>query len=287
MEQYSSFTGPEGSQKDIGSAKIVVLPVPYDKTSTWIKGADKGPFAILEASPQLEMYDIETDTEPCDQGIYTHPPMVLSDVPEDMVREVEMKVKELLDADKFVVTLGGEHSVSVGPIRAHSFRYNDFCVLNLDAHTDLRDEYEGSRYNHACTMARAQEVAPIVHAGIRSVSREEKDKVDMDKVFLARDIASSSTWIQDIINRLSDNVYVTIDLDAFDPAYMPSTGTPQPGGFNWYQVTALLKKVTENRNVVGFDVVELCPNETNKAPDILAAKLIYKFLGYIGAKKLK
>lgn len=282
MEQYTCFTGLGEKFTGFGSSKIAILPVPYDRTSTWIKGAAKGPFAVLEASPHLEWYDIETDSEVYKRGIHTCPPVEAEQLPpEEMVREVERAAAGLIDADKFVVTLGGEHSVSIGAVKAHNDAFKDLCVLQLDAHTDLRDEYEGSRYNHACVMARVREICPAVQVGIRSMDASEKAKINKRDVFFARDIVGSNDWTKKVVDRLSENVYVTIDLDVLDPSEMPSTGTPVPGGLNWYQVTGLLKAVAEKRRVAGFDVVELCPNEHNKAPDFLAAKLIYKFLSYI------
>jgi agmatinase len=264
---------------------IVILPVPYDETSTWIKGADKGPFAILEASQELELYDVETCAEVYKNGIFTAAHMDVAGLPpEAMSEKVREKTAELIDAKKFVVTLGGEHSVSIGPAKAHNEKFDNMCVLQLDAHADLREEYKGSRYNHACVMARIKEMCPVVQVGVRSMSVEETEGLSTDEIFFAHDIVSSGDWINKVVDKLGLNVYVSIDLDVFDPAIMSSTGTPQPGGLGWYQVTALLKEVAQNKNVVGFDVVELCPNEYNKAPDVLAAKLVYKFLGYIFSK---
>ncbi|MEA3489344.1 MAG: agmatinase [Candidatus Omnitrophota bacterium] len=285
MEQYSGFGEIERSFTDRDRSRIAILPVPYDKTSTWIKGAAKGPFALLEASRELELYDMETDSEVYTRGIHTCAPLQTEAYPGEMVRQVEEKVLELLDSGKFVVTIGGEHSVSIGSVAAHSAKYGDLCALQLDAHSDLREEYKGSPYNHACTAARIKEICPLVQVGLRSMPVEDKGKLDTDDIFPARDIVHNEDRIDEAVGRLSENVYVTIDLDVFDPSVMPSTGTPQPGGLDWYRVTGLLKAVAEHKNVVGFDVVELCPNKTNKAPDFLAAKLVYKFLSYIFQNK--
>jgi agmatinase len=281
MKRYKHFAGLDGLFAEWNRARIAILPVPYDKTSTWIKGADKGPLALLEASPMLELYDIETDLEVYREGIYTCRGLAAGSSPEEMVRRVENKVLKLLDSDKFVVTLGGEHSVSIGSIKAHAAKFKDLCVLQLDAHSDLRDEYEGSRYNHACVAARVRETCSIVQAGIRSMRVEDRTIMARQDVFFAKDIVAEDGWIDSIIERLSDNVYVTVDLDVFDPSIVPSTGTPVPGGLDWYQVTGLLRAVAEQKKVAGFDVVELCPNPADKAPDLLAAKLVYKFLSYI------
>jgi len=262
------------------NAGVVVIPVPFDRTSTWLKGADKGPAAIIEASAHMELYDIETDSEVYKKGIFTAEPVDGQQLPEDMVEIVAEQVQQYLQDNKFVVVLGGEHSVSIGSARAHVANNADITVLQLDAHSDLRDEYEGSKYNHACAMARISELCPIVQVGIRSMDSSEKKALDTNRVIFARDIFTNKNWIEKVLSKLSENVYVTIDLDVFDPSIMPSTGTPEPGGLLWYDVLGLMRTVFENRNVVGFDVVELCPDERNKAPDFLAAKLIYKLLSY-------
>jgi agmatinase len=263
------------------TAKIVILPAPFDATSTWIKGADKGPAAIIEASANMETYDIETDCEVYKHGIFTDEPIKETVSPEKMVAELKTRVLKHIKNKKYVVTLGGEHSVSAATIEAHAEIFDKISVLQLDAHADLRDEYNGSKYNHACVMARAKEIAPIVQVGIRSAAIEERELIqNADNVFPAQDIYNNNNWFEKCLNKLTKNVYLTIDLDVFDPAIMPSTGTPEPGGLSWYQMLDFLKQLMKQKNVVGFDVVELCPNPQNKAPDFLAAKLIYKLLSY-------
>jgi agmatinase len=265
---------------DENTARVVVLPVPYDETSTWMKGADKGPAAIIEASANMELFDIETGSEVYRQGIFTAPPVTEKRSPQAMVAAVHERVSGYLDRKKFVVTIGGEHSVSIGSIQAHAARQANLCVLQLDAHADLRDDYEGSRFNHACVMARAAEICPIVQVGIRSMDRAELAGLTPGSVFWAHDITGRQDWVDNLAARLSSDCYITIDLDVFDPSQMPSTGTPEPGGLLWYDVTRLLRAVSRRCRVVGFDVVELCPNPQNRAPDFLAAKLIYKLLSY-------
>lgn len=260
------------------TSSIVIVPVPYDETSTWLKGADKGPGAILEASGNMELYDIETDTEVYQKGIYTDAPVMEKESPEKMVKAVSDRIDGFLDKGKFPVVIGGEHSVSIGSIQAFAKHYPGLSVLQLDAHSDLRDEYEGSGNNHACVMARAREVAAIVQVGIRAIDSEESSSLDPERVFFAHRIYNNDDWMDKATDMLSDNVYITIDLDAFDPSIMPSTGTPEPGGMDWYQSLAFLAKVIARKNVAGFDVVELCPSSSNKAPDFMAAKLIYKLL---------
>jgi len=261
-------------------SRVVVLPVAYDQTSTWVKGANEGPDAIIEASANMELYDIETDSEPYRVGICTDTLLEIDDPPADMTLILNGRVRDYLEDDKFVVTIGGEHSVSIGAIQAYAKKYPDMTVLQLDAHADLRKNYNGSKYNHACVMARVAETCPFVQVGIRSMSQEENDSVNPKNLFAAADIVGRDDWYDKVVSCLSENVYITFDLDVLDPSIMPSTGTPEPGGLGWYEVLGLLKEVIGNRNLVGFDVVELCPNKINHAPDFLAAKLIYKMLSY-------
>lgn len=267
------FTGYQKS-------KIAILPVSFDKTSTWIKGSDKGPMAIIEASLNLEFFDIETNSEVYRHGIFTKKEIKPKNS-EEMIEKVYSKVKKLLSDKKFAVVLGGEHSVSIGAIKTHSLFFKDLSILHLDAHSDRRDIYNGSKLNHGCVMARAQEMIKnnIISVGIRSMDISEYEKVDKNKMFFAEDIHNSSNWIKKAVDKLAEKVYITIDLDVFDTGIMPSTGTPEPGGLGWYKVLELLKSVAENKEIVGFDVVELCPS-ANKEPDFLAAKLIYKLLSY-------
>lgn len=276
-----NFAAIPSPYTELKTSRIVIQSVPYDETSTWIKGADKGPDAILEASANLELYDIETDSEVYLQGIHTSKPILEKSSPEAMKDAVQQETEKYLQKGKFVVTIGGEHSVSLGAIEAHAAEFPQLTVLQLDAHADLRDSYDNSRYNHACVMARVQDLnLPLVQVGIRSMDSSEKVRIKAATTFFAKDLHNVVNWQQDVVSRLKGNVYVTIDLDVFDPSLLPSTGTPEPGGLFWWPVLELLKKVVLNTNVVSFDVVELCPDKTNKAPDFLAAKLIYKILSY-------
>ena len=275
------FGGKDSNWADYKSAKIIVFPVPYDYTATWQKGADLGPEAIIEASAHVELYDIETDTEVHLQGIHTFQLLHLPRSPEDMIRVIKQNFSSFVKDGKFPVMLGGNHSITPGAVQGMKEFFPDLNVLQLDAHADLRESYNGSRFNHACVMQRVKEVCPAVQVGVRSMDREESGRLDIARVFLARDIPLRDDWIDKVVDLLSFHVYVTIDLDVFDPSVMPSTGTPEPGGLDWYQVIGLLRKVAEKRHVVGFDVVELMPNKYNKAPDFMAAKLVYKFLSYI------
>ncbi|MCF7975310.1 MAG: agmatinase [Phycisphaerae bacterium] len=264
-------------------AQIVLVPVPYDGTSTWGKGADKGPEALIRASEHLEGYDIETRYEVCDHGFYTEDPVTENRSPEAMVQAVYARVKQRLDQNKFCITLGGEHSVSIGAVQAHAEKFSDLTVLQLDAHSDLRDEYHGSKFNHACVMSRIQEMCSIVQVGIRSMDAHELSRMDPDRMFFAETILGHrpKPWVERAIEKMAPKVYVTLDLDVFDSSIMPSTGTPEPGGLFWYDVLRFLRRVSNDRMIVGFDVVELCPNHANRAPDFLAAKLVYKLASYI------
>ena len=280
MTEAVNFGALPDEYSNLKDSSIVIIPVSYDRTSTWLKGADKGPEAIIHASANLELYDIETDSEVYKQGIFTDKAIKQKTSPEGMIEAVRKKVQTYINKGKFTVVVGGEHSVSIGSVKACVENKTDVTVLQLDAHCDLRDEYNGSRYNHACVMARVMELAPIVQVGIRSMDFSEKQFMNRNNIFFAKDIYNNRDWISKVVAGLSDEVYITIDLDVFDSSVMPSTGTPEPGGLLWYDVLALLKAVCNKRNVVGFDVVELCPNDKNKAPDFLAAKLIYKLLSY-------
>jgi len=275
------FYGKDAHQTDYKSAKIIVFPVPYDYTATWQKGANLGPEAILEASAHVELYDIEVDIEVHSYGIHTFQLPLLPKSPEELARIIRKNFSSFIKDGKFPVMLGGNHSITPGAVQGIKEYFSDLSVLQLDAHADLKESYNGSPFNHACVMARVKEICPAVQVGIRSLGREEYEKLDTSRVFFARDIVFRDDWIDNVVELLSSHVYVTIDLDVFDPSIMPSTGTPEPGGLGWYQIVGLLKQVAKERHVVGFDVVELMPNKYNKAPDFIAAKLVYKFLSYI------
>lgn len=261
-------------------SEIIIVPVPYDETSTWMRGADKGPEAILEASVNLEFYDIETSSEAHLKGINTLDPVLQKETPEKLVEDVRFSVSSLLAEKKFPVVIGGNHTVSIGSIKAFSEFYKDITILQLDAHADLRQVYEGSEFNHACAMARAREFAPVVQVGIRSMSADELPYAEKDRIFFAHELYYDKKLYNKAINLLTENVYITIDLDVFDPSLIPSTGTPEPGGPDYIELIHFLRDVINSRNVVGFDVVELCPSDTNKAPDFIAAKIIYQLLSY-------
>lgn len=283
-EASVNFCGLSKEYADYKKAAAVILPVPFDLTSTWLKGADKGPAAIIDASRYLELYDIETKSEVFRKGIFTAPPVRASS-PSLLVRKTSSRVARYLQDNKLVVTLGGEHSVSIGVIKSYAEYYKGLSILHLDAHADSRETYEGTPYNHACVIARAREfTGNIVSVGIRSMDASERPHVDKRKMFFAHQIHGSDRWIKDVVGQLSETVYITLDLDVFDPGIMPSTGTPEPGGLSWYPVMKLLASVAKSKKIAGFDVVELCPG-SDRAPDFLAAKLIYTLLSYIYANR--
>lgn len=274
------FAGVPDQYAVYETAKMVVLPVPYDETSSWIKGSDKGPEALLDASVALEWYDIETQTQVYKKGIFTALPITEKSSPELLCNAVQERVTTYLKDGKFPVTIGGNHTVSIGAIRAAASQYADLTILQMDAHSDLRPSYEGSQLNHACVMYQASQLCPITQVGIRSMCEEELGLFKEDRIFYAHAIAGQTDWQQKALQTLSKNVYLTIDLDVFDPSVLPSTGTPEPGGLRYYEVLHFLRSVFAQYNVVGFDVVELCPNQNERASDFLAARLMYQLMTY-------
>lgn len=274
------FGGIEDKYCQFDTAQVLLQSIPYDGTSTWGKGADKGFQAFLQAAENMELYDIETDSEVYTKGIHILPAILEKESPESVFKSVYTKTKELLENEKFLTFFGGEHSVSIGVIKAFYEKYSDLTVLQLDAHADLRPIYDGSPYNHACALHDASKNTNLVQVGIRSMDSVEIPFLDKGKCFFAEDIYHSKIWMDDSIKLMGDDVYITIDLDVLDPSIMPSTGTPEPGGLDWDTTINYLKKVFQNKNIVGFDLVELAPQENQKAPDFLTAKLYYKLLSY-------
>ncbi len=281
------FGGLPAEFRNPKSAQIVLLPVPYDKTSTWQKGADKGPDALIAASANMELFDIATRSEVYRRGIHTLPPIKHAGSPDALAPKVQKAMAKIWDENRFPVLLGGEHSVSIGAFRAAAVAHRDLSILQIDAHGDTRESYHGSKCNHACVMARARELCPITQVGIRAIDVEEFDKMNSPRTFWGHSIAGNpdQSWMDRVVDQQSKNVYVTIDLDAFDPAYCPATGTPEPGGLSWQEVNRLIEKLVAKRNVVGFDVVELLPRKELWASDFLAAKLVYRFLSVVFAMR--
>ncbi|MBI4301372.1 MAG: agmatinase [Chloroflexi bacterium] len=268
---------------DLEKARVVILPVPYDSTTGYRSGARDGPQAIIDASQNLELYDRELDKETYQVGIHTLPEVepVMSG-PEAMIHRVREVTSALLEKERLVVMLGGEHSLTIGTVQAYKGKYPNLSVLHLDAHADLRDEYLGSRYSHGCAMRRVGEICPVVSAGVRSLSQEEGQFVKEHHmpIFYAETFSTAPGYLRQVVSLLSPKIYVSIDLDVFDPSIMAAVGTPEPGGLGWYEVLALLREVAQQRQIVGFDLVEFCPREGPIACAFLAAKLVYKLIGY-------
>ncbi len=274
---------PDGF-RDYASSRVLVWPVPYERTTSWGHGTAGGPRAILDASGYVEYYDDELDWEPYRIGIHTLPETDVSDLTElEGLERIGAHAARYCRDDKFVLTLGGEHTLSTPIIRAVKDKYTDLSVLQIDAHADLRDSYEGTPHSHACVMRRVVEICPLVQVGIRSISKEEKEAAAglPTRIFFARDIVGHTDWIAEAVGSLSEHVYVTIDVDGLDPSLMPATGTPEPGGMGWSETLELIRQVAQRRTIVGADIVELSPIEGLHAADFLCAKLAYKIIAYV------
>jgi agmatinase len=283
---------PEYSQLE--TSQVIILPVPYEQTTTYVRGTQNGPRSIIEASRNMELYDEELDQETFSlMGIHTSEEVepVMSG-PKDMAQILYELVSDLAKREKIVVTLGGEHSLSFGPIKAYKEKYPDISILQLDAHADLRESYQNSSFNHATVMRQILKTypeLPLVPVGIRSLSVEEADFVKKAglPVFFAQDLPPLENLSDKILTYLTGHVYITIDVDVLDPSIMPAVGTPEPGGLTWQQILALLRSIAKARQIVGIDVVELAPIPGVIHPDFLAAKLLYKLIGYIYQRKTK
>lgn len=275
-EKYSNFQ----------SARIVVFPIAYEGTVSYGTGTSAGAMAIIDASRNMELYEEETDSEVYKIGIHTIEEFQPLATPETMMNAVYQKSKGLVSSGKFLCMLGGEHSVSAPVIRAHVEKYHNLSVLQIDAHADLRDSYDGTPHSHASVMARVVKDMriPSVQVGIRSISAEEARSLEEDlptKIFWAKDIVGRTDWIDNAVNSLTDNVYLTIDIDGLDPSLVPTTGTPEPGGLGWYETLKLIKTLAKKKRIVGMDLVEFSKTDNSTAPAFLCAKLIYKALAYI------
>jgi agmatinase len=275
-EEFSNFE----------AARVLVLPVSYEGTVSFGTGTGEGAMAIIEASRNMELYEEETDSEVYKIGIHTLQEFKPLDSPEAMMDGLYNFTRDLLATGKFICMLGAEHSVSAPIIRAHAEKYHNLSVLQIDAHADLRDEYDGTKHSHASIMARVVKDLriPSVQVGIRSISADEARALDENlptKIFWAKDIVGRTDWIDDAVNSLTENVYLTIDIDGLDPSLVPTTGTPEPGGLGWYETLYLIKKLAQKRRIIGMDLVEFSKAENSDAPAFLCAKLVYKSLAYI------
>ncbi len=265
------------------SARVAVLPLPYDSTTSYRSGTRHGPAAILEASRQVERWDEETGSDATRLGIHTLPE-VAPDMrgPGAMLERVFQAARQVVSGGRFLLGLGGEQSLSLGMIRAVQEKHPDLSVLHIDAHLDLKNTYEDTPFSHLSVMRRVRDVCPVVPVGIRNVSREEAEYVEAQKVrvFYARDIVGKTGWEHQVVDQLSKSVYVSIDVDGFDPSVFPATGMPEPGGLGWFEGLRLLRMVAKHRNVVGADVMELSPQAGLHHPQFAAARLAYKILAY-------
>ena len=278
-----SFGGTKPESRSFDDSRVVILPVPLDRTTTYVPGTSSGPREILQASAHMELWDEEIGVDVHGIGIYTMPEMELPfDAIKEALDEIGRIATAIMARDKFLVTLGGEHSITPAIVRAAAARHDGLSVLQIDAHADLRDSYMGPRWNHACAMRRSLEHARCTQVGIRSLSPEEARVASAlsTKIFYDFNMRQDARWIDRVVESLSDAVYLTIDCDGFDPAVMPAVGTPEPGGLSWYEMLALLKAVLTRKRVVACDVVELCPIPGNIAPNFMCAKLVYKILTY-------
>src|SRR4051812_36336447 len=277
------FGGTTPTTTDFDRARVVILPIPLDRTTSYVPGTRNGPHEILVASSHMELWDEETQTDVHSIGIYTMREM---DFPfatmDEIMREIRRVAAELVKRGKFPLVLGGEHSITPAVVAAVAAKHPGLSVLQLDAHADLREAFMGTPHNHACAMRRTLEYARTTQVGIRSLSSEEAAAVAglRTTIFYDYNMRDNADWIDRVVDSLSETVYITIDVDGFDPAIMPATGTPEPGGLAWYEALALLRRVIERRNVVGCDLVELSPIGGNVAPNFMCAKLIYKILSY-------
>ena len=284
------FGGAVPVRSTFDDAAVAVLPCPVDRTTSYVSGTRNGPHEILQASSHMELWDDEMRADVHGVGIFTLPEMELPfGEMEAVVDEIERVAYEIIGRDKFLVTLGGEHSITPPLVSAAARRYPGLSVLQIDAHADMRDSYMGTVHNHACAMRRSLQFATVTQVGIRSLSTEEAEILPKLKttVFYDASMRQDPAWIDKVVETLADNVYVTIDVDGMDPAIMPATGTPEPGGLSWPEITRLLRTTAERRRVVAADIVELSPIPGMIAPNFLCAKLIYKLLTYCFARHPK
>ena len=283
------FLDLESKYSQYDSSRFVVLPVPYERTVSYGKGTAKAPAAIIEASTQVELFDEELQGEFFQAGVFNAEAIDCSAVsPEDVQKQIEKSSSKFLKEGKFVLALGGEHSISAGLAKAAVNNWPNLSVLHLDAHADMRDSYQQSKYSHACVMRRVSDMSvPTVSVGVRSYSLEESELIKPERIITAREVAGArgnhlaeSEWAKRVVAGLSEKVYVSVDIDVFDPSQAPGTGTPEPGGLDWYEVTRLLREVSQNRQIVSADIVEVIPKMAGEITEFLAARLAYKIIAY-------
>jgi len=276
-----NFLGLPEEYATYSTAKVVILPIPYELTLSYESGTRFGPQAIIAASRQVETFDDELDVELSTLGIATSPEIEQTvEGPEAMQGKIYHKCLEILKDGKFVLALGGEHSITAALVRAHKEKYGKLSVIQIDAHTDLRDSYQGSRFSHACVMARVAEMADFCSIGIRSFSNDDNERKYADRIIKPRHWRNNPGHFEKCLAELAENVYITIDLDSLDPSIMPAVGTPEPGGLTWDDVISMLETITGCKKIVGADIVELSPRPGLTYADFTAAKLALKVIGY-------
>jgi agmatinase len=288
LSKKNNFLALPAKYSSYKKSKIVLLQAPLEKTVSYGKGTKAGPKEIIKASQFVEFYDEELDRELCfERGICTLGQLNFNKISHQKALEkIYSNVKVLLEDNKFVVTLGGEHSISSAPIKAHFNKFENLSILQIDAHSDLRESYEGSKLSHASVMARVSEfTTEIVQVGIRAQCIEEAEfiKKNSIKTYYARDLRTGKhgrNWQNKVVGNLKENVYITFDVDGLDPSVISATGTPEPGGLFWDETMTLIKQIGNEKNIVGFDVVELAPNKYDEASNFNCAKLVYKILNY-------
>ncbi len=275
-----NFLGLSEERSNYATAKAVVLPIPYDLTLSYLGGARHGPAAILAASKQVETFDHKLGLDPSEIGIATMPELEqVAASPEKMQEAIFDACDNFIGDGKFVLALGGEHSITAALVAAHARHFENLSVLQIDAHTDLRDSYQGSRFSHACVMARVAETARFMSVGIRSYSGDDNEKKFQERLITPEQFRKHAGIFEKIMAGLTENVYITVDLDGFDPAVVPAVGTPEPGGLHWDEVMLLLESLAKNKRIVGADVVELSPRPGFEYADFTAAKLCYRLIG--------
>jgi len=278
-----NFLGIEPSFSDERTSRVVILPVPYDGTEEWHTGSRFGPREIIDASEYLEYYDLEMDRETYRCGIFTAP-FIQPDAagPEQTIARILESARPYVKKSKFVLALGGEHTVSLGTVKAFQEKYDDLRVIHLDAHADFRDSYNGSKFGQATVMRRISEICPVFEIGVRSISTEEKQYIDSNNipVLYGHRYSSNPGLLDKMLDGIMGHVYLTIDLDVFDPSFIPAVGTPEPGGLSWEAVLDIVRRISSRLSVVGADIVELCPSQGGSSSAYSAAKLAYKIIGY-------
>ena len=285
--QTDKFMGLESKNSSLASCKFVVVPVPFEKTVCYGHGTAKGPAAVIEASTQIELWDEETKTETWELGINTQPAVNCKGSTNTVFKNIDKTVRNLMQYKAIPFYIGGEHTVTQALAQPYIEKYKNLSILHFDAHADLRETFEGTPKSHACALYPASRQVKVVQVGIRSVASEEKQYCNAGNVttFLMHENRDIKKLIPQVLKKLTDTVYMTIDVDGFDPSVIPATGTPQPGGFMWYEALDLFREVIKHKKIVAVDVVEACQRKADTITEFNVSKLIYRLMGYLAIKK--